>query len=92
MREAVGAEALHAAAFVVHADQQVGAHGLDRGGEFQQLRAVLPVAREQDHAARERVRQPAAIGRGERRAGDVEDDGGMFGIGGHAARSRHAGC
>jgi hypothetical protein len=31
VREAVGAEALHAAAFVVDADQQVGPHGLDLG-------------------------------------------------------------
>jgi hypothetical protein len=29
--EAIGAKALHAAALVVHADQQVLAHGLDIG-------------------------------------------------------------
>jgi hypothetical protein len=63
--EAIGAKTLHAAAFVVHADQQVIAHGLDAAGELQQLCAVFPVAGEQDHAAGQRVGQAAAVGGGE---------------------------
>ena len=83
VREAVGAEALHAAAFVVDADQHVGAHVLDGGGELGELAPVLPVAREQDQAAGERVLQAAAVGRRQRGAGDVEHDGGVGGCSGH---------
>ena len=77
MGEAVGAEALHAAAFVVDADQQVGPQRLDLGDELGQLAPVLPVAREQDQAAGERVREAAAVVGVERGAGDVEHDGGV---------------
>jgi len=63
---------------VIDADQQIVALGLDRAREFEQLRAALPVAREQDHAARERVRKAAAVGSAERGAGDVEDQGCML--------------
>ena len=77
--ETIGLEALHAPALVVHADEQIVAHGLDLGREGQQLGTVLPVAREQDHAAHQRVRQARAVGRREAGAGNVDDQGGVLG-------------
>ena len=77
--EAVGAKALHAAAFVVHANQQVGPHGLDVAAQGGELGTVLPVATEQDDTAGERVGQAAAVSRSQRGAGHVQDDGGMEG-------------
>jgi hypothetical protein len=62
VREAVGAKALHAAAFVVDANQQVGPDRLDLGVERGHLRAVLPVAGEMDHAAHQRIGQAPAVG------------------------------
>ena len=50
--EAVAAEALDAAALVVDADEQVGADRLDLGDQLGQLKAVAPVAREQDRSRR----------------------------------------
>jgi hypothetical protein len=79
--ETVAAETLHATAFVVDADQQVVAQRLHGGGQFGQLPPVLPVAREQDQPAGQRVGQSAAVVGGQRRAGDVEDHRGMFGHG-----------
>ena len=81
MRKAVGAKALHAPAFVVHANEQVVTHSFDGAGQFQQLGAVVPVARKQDHAAGQRVRQAAAVGVAERGAGDVKNQGSVFGHG-----------
>ncbi len=81
VREAIGAEALHAAAFVVHADQEVGPLGLDVGAQRGELLAVFPVAGEEDQTAHERVRQAAAIVGVQCGAGDVEHHGGMFGHG-----------
>ena len=75
--ETVGAKALHAAALVVHADEQVLAHGLDRAGELQQLRTVAPVAGEQDDAPGERVRKAPAVVCTELRARHVQQEGGM---------------
>ncbi len=83
--EAIGAKTLHAAAFMVHTDQQVIAHGLDAAGELQQLCAVFPIAGEQDHAAGQRVCQTAAIGGGQLCACHVEDEGCVFG---HRASNR----
>jgi hypothetical protein len=79
--ETVGAEALHAATFVVHADQQVGPQLLGRRGEFGQLAAAFEIAREQDQPASERVAQAPGIGLGQRGAGDVEHHGGVQGHG-----------
>ncbi|MNV99694.1 hypothetical protein D3C71_1950910 [compost metagenome] len=79
MRETIGAKTLHAAAFVVHADQQIVAHGLDAAGELQQLCAVFPVAGEQDDTAGQRVGQAAAVIDAEGGASDVKDEGGLFG-------------
>ena len=76
--EAVAAKALHAPAFVVHADQQVFAHRLDLGRERQQLGTVLPVAREQYHAADQRVREALAVRRRECCARDVDDEGSVL--------------
>ena len=42
--QAIGAKPLHPAAFMVHAHQQVAAHGLDGAGQLQQLGAVMPIA------------------------------------------------
>ncbi len=75
VREAVGAEALHAPAFVVDADEQVGPDRLDLRGELDEGAPVGPVAREQDHAAHQRMREAAAVVGVQRGAGDVEDDG-----------------
>ena len=72
--EAVAAEALHPAALVVDADHDVGPDRLDLGHQPGQLRAVLPVAAEQDQAAGERMRQAAAVVVVQRQAGDIEHD------------------
>ena len=74
VREAVGAKALHAAAFMVDAHQQVGPDRLHLGHQLGDLLAIDPVASEQDRAARERVREAAAVVGGQLGAGDVEDD------------------
>lgn len=75
VREAIALETLHAAAFVVHADQQIGAQGVDLGAQRRELGAILPVAREQDQPAHERMAQAAAVVVGQQGAGDVEDQG-----------------
>jgi hypothetical protein len=78
VRETIGAEALHAPALVVHADQEILAHVLHLRAKVRQLLAVLPVARKQDHAAHQRMRQAAAVVGGELQARHVEDDGCVF--------------
>ena len=56
------AEALHAPAFVVHANwQRRLALPLDIRGELRELLGIFVVAREQDHRARRRVTHAAAI-------------------------------
>ncbi len=77
--EAVRFEALHAAAFMVDANQQVIAHAFDVGAQAAQLLAVLPVAAKQNDAAGQRVLEAAAVGLAERQAGDVDDQGGVLG-------------
>ncbi len=63
------AKALHAAAFVIHADRQ---HRLtlplDIGGQRGELVRVFVVAREEDHRARRRMAEARAIFVGERGA------------------------
>ena len=81
MGEAVGAKALHAAAFVVDRDEDVGSQRLDLGRHFGQLAAVLPVAGEEDQAAGQRVLQAAPVVVVQAVAGDVENDWGMLGHG-----------
>ena len=78
MREAIGAKALHAAAFVVDADQQVGPQPLDAGAQRRELRAALPVAPEQNQPAHQRMRQAAAVVVGQLGASDVDDQGGVL--------------
>ena len=75
VREAVGTEALHAAAFVVDAHEQVGPDRLHLRHQLGDLLAVDPVAAEQDRAAGERMREAAPVVGAQRRAGHVEDDG-----------------
>ena len=70
--EAVAAEALHPAAFVIDAHQHVGPQRLDLGDQLGQLPPVAPVAGEQDHPAGERMLQAAAVIGLEGEAGDVE--------------------
>ena len=72
--EAVAAKALHAAAFVVGADEAVGADRLHLGDDLGELAAAFEVAREKHEAAGERVRQAPAIGGVEPDAGDVDDE------------------
>lgn len=73
-REAVGAEPLDAAAFVIDRDQDVLAHRADRVGQRAQLRAVFEMPREQDHAAGVRMRKAPRIVARQGRADDVEHD------------------
>ena len=82
--ETVGAKALHAAAFVVDADQQVWPQRLDLGGEFGELVTVQPVAREQDQPASERMPQTTPVVGVQRQAFDVENHRGVW-----AARRGH---
>jgi hypothetical protein len=81
MREPVRAESLHAAALVVDGDEDVGTQRLHFGRDLGELAAVLPVAGEEDQAARERMLQAAAVVLVEAVAGNVEDDGGMVHVG-----------
>ena len=60
---------------MVDADEQVRADRLRLGDELGELAAVAPVARKQDDAAGQRVREPAPVGVVESEAGDIEDDG-----------------
>ena len=75
MRKAIGFKALHAPAFVVHGNQQIGAHSFDGGALLDQLRAALPVACKQNHAAHQRVRQARLIGFAQTACGGVDDEG-----------------
>ena len=75
--ETIGFEPLHAPAFVVHANQQVFLDRLDVRAQLHQLRAVFPVAGEQNNAAHQRVGQARAVGIGQRFASDVNDERGM---------------
>jgi hypothetical protein len=84
--EAIGAETLHAAAFVIDGDQQIVAYGADRIGQRNQLRAVLVVTSEQDHAAGHRMREAALVVVGQRFADHVEHH--RAGIGFHRFRKK----
>jgi hypothetical protein len=53
--ETIGLETLHAPAFVVDTNEQVGAHFFDLAAQRRQLGAVVPVAGKQDEAANQRV-------------------------------------
>ncbi len=67
------AKTLHAAAFVVDRDQQRrAAHRSNLSHQRAQLCAIDVVAREQDHAAHERMRQHLAIFGAELGAGDID--------------------
>ncbi len=72
MREAIGPGALHPATLVIDADEHIVAHGADVMRQRLQLRARLEVAREQDHAAGQRMRDAADIVRIELLAFDIE--------------------
>jgi hypothetical protein len=67
------AETLHAAAFLVHADQQRAAGGgADRGRQLGHLRARGEVALEQHHAGHGIVLQPVTLLRGQFGAGNAD--------------------
>jgi len=76
VREAVGAEALHAAALVVHADQDVGPLAPDGAGQLDQRVAVHPMPGKENQAAGQRVLEAAAVVAAQGGAGDVEHDRG----------------
>jgi len=78
VRKAVAAKALHAAAFVIDADQQVGAYFFDLPAQLGELGAALPVAAKQNHTAHQRVCEALALGFVEPGAGDVDDQGGVL--------------
>jgi hypothetical protein len=61
MGETIGFEALHAAAFVVNADEQVFAHLFDINTQTAELRTVLPIARKQNDAANQRMLEALAV-------------------------------
>jgi hypothetical protein len=61
MREAIGFEALHTAAFVVNADEQIFAHALNLSTQSRQLRAIFPITRKQNNAANQRMLQAALV-------------------------------
>ena len=69
------AEALHAAAFVVHRDHQARAHRPDRRRQRPQLAWLGVVAGKQDHAADQRVLQDLALLGADFVADHVEHDG-----------------
>ena len=74
VRKAVGLGALHASAFVVDANEHVApnrANGLRQRG---QLRARFEVAREQDHATRQRMGNAANVVGAKFKAGNIQND------------------
>ena len=73
-REAPFAKALHAAAFVVDGNERIRPDGADGRRQRRNLLAALPVAREQNDAARQRMGDAAAIVRREGGACDVDDE------------------
>ena len=77
VREAVGAKALHAPTFMVHADQQVRPDRLGLSHQRGQLAPVNPMPGEQDHAAGQGVGQAPAVLPVQRGAGDVQHHGGL---------------
>jgi hypothetical protein len=74
MGEAIGLEALHAATFVVDANEQVATHGFDGAAQPRQLCAILPVAGKQDDAADQRVFESLPVDFAQVQAGDVNDE------------------
>lgn len=75
MGEAVGLEALHAPAFVIHTDQRIGPQFFDLAAQFGQLLAVAPIATKQNHAAHQWVAQALFVGLGQGGTGNVDDEG-----------------
>ncbi|CFE02647.1 Uncharacterised protein [Bordetella pertussis] len=74
--KAIVAKALHAAALVVHRDQQrLLARLVDGPRQRAQLPAIGEIAREQDHPAHQGVAQAALLVLGQRRAGHIHHDG-----------------
>ena len=74
-------EALHAAAFVVHGNQQFRPRSADRRGERTQLFRLGVVAGKQDHSADQRMLENLALFRGDFIGGHVEHDGAGMGVG-----------
>ena len=64
---------------MVDADQQVLAQAFDLAAQLGELFATPPVAPKQNHAADQGVLQALAISFSERKAGDVDDEGGVLG-------------
>ena len=79
MGHAVGAKALHPAAFVIDADQQVRPLAFEIGAQFTELLAAFPVTGEQGDATGQRVLDAAAVVLAECQAGNIDDEGGVFG-------------
>ena len=74
--ESIGAEALHATAFMIDGDQQArSAQFVNGAGQVKELSAALEIAGEQNDAADERVRQALALGFCEREPVDVDHEG-----------------
>ncbi len=89
MRETIGLKALHAAALMVDANQQVAADFLHLGAQGAELLTVFPVAGEQNNAAGQRMLEPLTISFGQREAGNVDDERRVLarGVRGHVGLS-----
>ena len=77
--EAVGGTALHTAAFMVNADQQITAQAFDRGAQGTQLGPVLPIAAKQDQAAHQRIFQALTVSLGQLGSSDIDDERSVLG-------------
>ena len=77
--EPIGAKALHAPAFVIDANEQVGPQRLDLGAQGRELGTVVPVAAKQNHAANQRMGQALAVDVRQRSARNINDQRGMAG-------------
>ena len=81
MGETVGFKALHAPAFVVDTNEQVGAQFFDVSAKLGELCAALPIAGKQNEAADQRVFEAAAVVLVKAESRDVDDEGGVEGHG-----------
>jgi hypothetical protein len=75
----IGFKALHAPAFVVHANQQIFANAFDRRAQADELRPALPIAGKQNDAACEWAFQATAVVFGQACTGNVDDEGSVLG-------------
>ena len=78
MSESVRFEALHAAAFMVDADQHILTNALYVSAQLAELAAIFPVAGEQNNATGKRMFKAPPVGFGQSEAGYVDDQRGVL--------------